>query len=197
MLKTLMMSAAVSALMISGALAQANPPVNSPGRQRRKTKRRRSTAQSSFKRRARTSGCSRSSRVLTCWARTMRRWAISRPVVRPERQDRGSDRRRRRLSRHRREERGHRHERVSRVMPTAGEQRRRQQCQRSGQRSHRRESEGDVDEGSAQERARFPVLPRPARTTERPATSPTTGMAPRPAPGRGSSALVAALVSER
>ncbi len=30
MLKTLMMSAAVSALMISGALAQANPPANPP-----------------------------------------------------------------------------------------------------------------------------------------------------------------------
>jgi len=30
MLKTLMMSAAVSALMISGALAQANPPASSP-----------------------------------------------------------------------------------------------------------------------------------------------------------------------
>jgi hypothetical protein len=30
MLKTLMMSAAVSALMVSGALAQANPPVNPP-----------------------------------------------------------------------------------------------------------------------------------------------------------------------
>jgi PRC-barrel domain len=30
MMKTLMMSAAVSALMISGALAQANPPVNPP-----------------------------------------------------------------------------------------------------------------------------------------------------------------------
>jgi hypothetical protein len=30
MLKTLMMSAAVSALLVSGALAQTNPPANSP-----------------------------------------------------------------------------------------------------------------------------------------------------------------------
>ena len=67
MLKKLMVSAAVSALMVSGAMAQADPPSGcaegGSAESRRETGR---TPRSSFRRRVPISGCSRSSRAPTC-----------------------------------------------------------------------------------------------------------------------------------